>query len=260
MKYQNLVTKLNYLKKFGLVAIKQSLEDEGAGFEDIIIMRKLTKEINLKLNVKIGGCEAKNDIFFCDKIKVDGIVAPMVESKYALHKFITTIKHNIKFKKIKLFFNLETIQAYNDLTSILKVKNLNLLHGLVIGRSDLVGSMNLEKSDVNSKKVYILVNNILSKIYKKKIVAKMGGSITPKSLDFIKKLNLSKKLNKIETRNCEFLLNKNLFNNFEEILLKVYDFEISWLIYKAKKIYTKNTNRQIDFKKRIVEMKQRINS
>lgn len=64
MKYQNLVTKLNYLKKFGLVAIKQSLEDEGAGFEDIIIMRKLTKEINLKLNVKIGGCEAKNDIFF----------------------------------------------------------------------------------------------------------------------------------------------------------------------------------------------------
>ena len=120
--------------------------------------------------------------------------------------------------------------------------------------------MNLEKSDVNSKKVYILVNNILSKIYKKKIVAKMGGSITPKSLDFIKKLYLSKKLNKIETRNCEFLLNKNLFNNFEEILLKVYDFEISWLIYKAKKIYTKNTNRQIVFKKRIVEMKQRINS
>ena len=55
------------------------MEDEGAGFNDLLLMRKLTKKAGLKLDVKIGGCEAKNDIYFCKKIAVDGMVAPMVE-------------------------------------------------------------------------------------------------------------------------------------------------------------------------------------
>jgi len=55
---------LKNLKNLGVSGVKQSLEDEGASFDDIRIMRKITKELKLKLNVKIGGCEAKNDIFF----------------------------------------------------------------------------------------------------------------------------------------------------------------------------------------------------
>ena len=31
----------------------------------------------------------KNDIYFCKKIAVDGMVAPMVESDYALRKLIS---------------------------------------------------------------------------------------------------------------------------------------------------------------------------
>ena len=56
---------LKNLKNLGVSSVKQSLEDEGATFDDIKIMRKITKKLKLKLNVKIGGCEAKNDIFFC---------------------------------------------------------------------------------------------------------------------------------------------------------------------------------------------------
>ena len=62
---------LKKLKKLGAVSVKQSLEDEGASFNDITTMRKITKKLKLKLNVKIGGCEAKNDIFFCKDIKTD---------------------------------------------------------------------------------------------------------------------------------------------------------------------------------------------
>ena len=36
--------KLNFLKKIGAVAVKQSLEDEGANFSDLVLMRKLTKK------------------------------------------------------------------------------------------------------------------------------------------------------------------------------------------------------------------------
>ena len=92
---KNIINDLRQLKKLGAVAIKQSLEDEGAGFKDLALMRKITK-IGLKLNVKIGGCEAKNDIHFFNFIKVDTIVAPMVESDYALRKFIQTIPKTFK--------------------------------------------------------------------------------------------------------------------------------------------------------------------
>ena len=54
---------LSSLKKYGATSIKQSLEDEGSSFDDLIKMRAFTKRNNLNLNVKIGGCEAKNDIF-----------------------------------------------------------------------------------------------------------------------------------------------------------------------------------------------------
>ena len=50
-----------------MTGIKQSLEDEGASFNDIKIMKKITSAAKVDLNVKIGGCEAKNDIFFCKK-------------------------------------------------------------------------------------------------------------------------------------------------------------------------------------------------
>ena len=59
-------------------------------------MRTITLAAKLDLNVKIGGCEAKNDVFFCKKIGVNGIVAPMVESQYALNKFIQTLSSQKK--------------------------------------------------------------------------------------------------------------------------------------------------------------------
>ena len=88
---KKIVKLLKNLKKFNAVAVKQSLEDEGASFEDLLVMKKITHQAKLHLNVKIGGCEAKNDIYFCEKIKVKGIVAPMVESAYALRKFLQTV-------------------------------------------------------------------------------------------------------------------------------------------------------------------------
>ena len=40
---------LKKLKGLGVVGVKQSLEDEGASFDDIRIMRKITRNLKLKL-------------------------------------------------------------------------------------------------------------------------------------------------------------------------------------------------------------------
>ena len=67
---KKIIKHLKKLKKFNAVAVKQSLEDEGASQDDLKVMKKITKKANLDLNVKIGGCEAKNDIHFCEWLKV----------------------------------------------------------------------------------------------------------------------------------------------------------------------------------------------
>ena len=61
---KNLKKILRDLKNLGAVAIKQSLEDEGASFQEVSFSKKISKSIGLKLNVKVGGCEAKNDVHF----------------------------------------------------------------------------------------------------------------------------------------------------------------------------------------------------
>ena len=58
---KKIVNKLKKLKKLGMSGVKLSLEDEGSTFEDLKIMSKITKSLNLNLNIKIGGCEAIND-------------------------------------------------------------------------------------------------------------------------------------------------------------------------------------------------------
>jgi len=228
---KKIINLLKKLKKFNVVAVKQSLEDEGVCFDDLLIMKKITTRAGLQLNVKIGGCEAKNDIYFCEKINVSGIVAPMVESQYALKKFLQTISSN---SHQNLYVNLESIQAFKNIDLILKSKNIKKLKGVVIGRSDLAGSLHLEKKEVDSKKIFNLVCGVAKKIKKRSLVIKMGGSLTPKSKKFVEKLFLRNLLDRVETRNIEIKLNKNVLSNFEEIVINIFKFELEWLKFKKK--------------------------
>ena len=250
---------LSIIKKNSATSIKQSLEDEGSSFDDLIMMRTLTEKNKLNLNVKIGGCEAKNDIFFCQKIKVDSIVAPMVESDYALKKFISCIGNN---NYCKLFVNLETKLALKNIKKIIKSKSFKKLDGLIIGRSDLAGSMGLEKKDVDSKKIFSLVNNSFKSIRSsnvKKIILKMGGSITPQSHQFIKKLYKNKIIDFIETRNVEFKVDEKFLSNINEALSSAFNFEVEWLNIRIKNIKD-NPKLKKAFELRLLEIKKRLSN
>jgi 4-hydroxy-2-oxoheptanedioate aldolase len=258
MNTSKLIKKLRYLKSLGVVGVKQSLEDEGASFEEIIIMRKITRKAGLNLNVKIGGCEAKNDIYFCKGIKTNSIVAPMVESIYALKKFLQISKVGTN---IPLLVNVETISAIRNLDIMIKNKEFGNLSGIVLGRSDLAGSLGLKKRDVNKKKIFNIVLHAFRKIKKKKkkFTIKMGGSITNSSLDFIKALYHKKLLDRVETRNIEIKLNNKTFKNFSNIINKAFDFEVSWLKEKINhtQLNTLNKIKLSQDKLRIIEIGNR---
>ena len=249
------VTHLKNLKKHNVVAIKQSLEDEGASFDQLKIMRKITKKVGLQHNIKVGGCEAKTDIFFCEKLRVSGIVAPMVETGYALRKFLQIISKN---KKQSLYINLESIQAFKNIKDILKAKEFKKLRGVIIGRSDLAGSLNLEKSEVNSKKIYNLVFKLLKKLKNRNIITKMGGSLTPHSLEFVKKLYNNNLLDRVETRNIEIKLNNHVIKNFKKIIIKAFNFELEWIRFNHKREANKKNKIKSDSLDRIKELKTRI--
>ena len=249
---------LKNLKNLGVSGVKQSLEDEGASFDDIRIMRKITKELKLKLNVKIGGCEAKNDIFFCRNIQVDSIVAPMIESEYAVKKFVQC---GAQKKSNLLLINLETFQSIKNLKHIIKSKYFKSIDGVVIGRSDLAGSMGYSKSFVDSKRIYNITRKTFSyikKLKKNKKVLKMGGSITQNSKEFIQSLFEKNFLDYVETRNIEIKLSKKSINNFEKIIIGSFQFEIEWLKYRIKNNKNLPINLVIDYKKRINEIKHRL--
>ena len=251
---KKLINQLKIFKKLGVTGVKQSLEDEGVSFKDIEIMRILTKNTKLKLNVKIGGCEAKNDILFCSNLKVDSIVAPMVESSYALKKLIQTVP---KEYLGNLFINLESKTAFSNINKIVNADSFKKLKGVVIGRSDLAGSYGMTKSQVNSKKIYNEVHSILKKVKKKGKITKMGGSITVNAKNFIKKLYEEKLINNIETRNLELKLSNRNISNLDKIIPEIFEFEMLWVKFR-------NTRKDInilkkkDNSKRILIIKKRL--
>ena len=253
---KNLVTKIKKLKKLGLSGIKLSLEDEGSSFNDLERMKKITKSLKIDLNIKIGGCEAKNDIIFCKSLSPNSIVAPMVESEYALKKFIQSVGNK---KKIKLLINLESISAIKNISKFLRSKYFRKLDGVVIGRSDLAGSLNLSKKEVNNDVIFKKIFKTITKIKKRvksNFLIKMGGSITPKSKNFIDKLYKSKLINRIETRNVELKLNNNIIENIEKIIPEIFKFELEWL--KIKLILVKNKMLSKEFKIRVRELEERL--
>ena len=228
---KNLISSLSQLnKEYNVIGIKQSTEDEGALYNDILTIRRTTELCGLKLSVKIGGCEAKNDINFCKSIGVNGIVAPMVESQFALQKFIESIIH---LQDIKFYINIESKTAYENLDSILNSPSSKLLSGIVIGRSDLTKSFGYGKDQVDSKFIQKVIYDILEKVKNYNITTLMGGNITPKSGLFIKTLYEKNLLKYIETRNIIIKLDKNNIQNLPSAIKSSLLFESKWLKYKA---------------------------
>lgn len=236
-----LIHDLKVLKhSHGVVGIKQSFEDEGVILDDVITMRRITELAGLELYIKIGGCEAKSDIQFCERIGVDVIIAPMIETEFAMQKYMEATQDS----KMRLYFVCETKTSHNNIEKIILASN-NRLSGIVIGRSDYCKSFKLSKMDVNSNPVQMEITNLLKRIdaLLPFISTTMGGNISVESIPFIIALEEKKLLNKIETRNVVIDLSKT--SVIRDSIQESLNFEIKWLKYKAQN-YLENGNSYLE--------------
>ena len=106
-------------KSYGIIGMKQSFEDEGVLLDDVITVKRITELCEMQSYVKIGGCEAKSDLYNCVRLGINGVIAPMVETPFALSKFLDIIKDYDG--KIDPYIVIESKTAYENVDDILKV-------------------------------------------------------------------------------------------------------------------------------------------
>jgi hypothetical protein len=138
---ENLFAQLLRLKdQFGIRFIKAEFEAEGASFRDLVRLRRLTAQAGVGLILKIGGCESVRDLRDALELGADGLIAPMIESAFALSKYWEACLRVFGTgRKPRLAFNVETKTCVEALEPILDYGQ-DKLDGFTIGRSDLSAS------------------------------------------------------------------------------------------------------------------------
>jgi hypothetical protein len=220
--YKGLTHSLKVLKTCGAKGVKTSFEDEGAHPFNVFKLRNITRKVGLDLNVKIGGAEAKTDFKMAMDMDSDGIVAPMIESPFALSKFTSYAKNFDVVRGI----NIESKQGVENLDSILSSEYIKDIDYICIGRSDLAASYN---QSVLSPELCEIVTDTLTKIKTANIQVCMGGSFDSRSYNFVKFLHENKLLNKVETRYIIFNMDEYFIDNFEMSITEALKFEHEYM-------------------------------
>lgn len=234
MNYHELESKQilqDLIQKYGSKGLKVSFEDEGITLNELLRVKDICSQLNTHLNLKIGGVEAVRDLKDAMAVGVSKIVAPMVESSFALAKFVNSFKKYVEpyLSECPLLgINIETQQAIENLDQILSAKEAKNISTFTIGRCDLVFSLGKDRTFINDDEVFAVVEKALKKIKKCGFQTVMGGAISIDSIPFIEKLYFEGILDFIETRYVIFDL-KDTINQLNEALDYSARFEIEIL-------------------------------
>jgi len=185
---------------YDLQGIKAEFEAEGSSFRDLVRLRRLTERAGIKLFLKIGGVEAIRDIKDAIEIGVDGIIAPMVESTFGLHKFHKAYKKIYNDYRIHLSINVETRKAVEEIDDVLSYCE-GRIDNITVGRSDLSGSYLRDDIYPDSPFILDLIEELADKIHAHGLTLTVGGSINANTIDILNnRTTLAKKIYKLETR------------------------------------------------------------
>ena len=199
---------INKIKSLGHeIAIKAEFEAEGTRADELLRLIEITYRSNIKLGLKIGGCEAIRDLLEAKQFGASYIIAPMVESEYALSKFVNA-KNKIytvdEQQDTKFLINIETKTGYDKRVSIANLAcEENGIDGLVFGRVDFAGSLSVSRSELNYKQITDcgIEMGLITKEFGLELV--VGGGISYEAVSPLKKIS-QQNLTRFETRKVIF--------------------------------------------------------
>jgi hypothetical protein len=163
----------------GLTWFKSGTEWENMEYKEIEILNTLS-DLDIPMMVKVAGSEARSELRNIRKLGIKGIIGPMIESEYALEKFIDTVEEEYENDKdLVLGVNLETKQAYQQLDSIVKNEHFKKVDLVIIGRLDLSNSFGIDK--VQDPFVQMVTRRMTKTIQNANKKVSIGGFVNPTS-------------------------------------------------------------------------------
>ncbi|MHB1173442.1 MAG: aldolase/citrate lyase family protein, partial [Lacisediminihabitans sp.] len=206
-------------EKYGIVSVKAEFEAEGTRVDELLRLVDISRSASLPITVKIGGCEAVRDLLEAKQIGVRYVVAPMVETAYALSKYVAA-KNSVfaeeEEEDTDFLFNLETITGYENLDAMLEKATFGRgVHGVVFGRVDFAGSLGGSRDTINEPTITKYVTTTAQKAKEAGLDFVMGGAVSSDTLDVIREV-AAVHLTRFETRKIVFSGEATTIENIEQ--------------------------------------------
>lgn len=224
---------LDMLKKgrdhYGMVAVKAEFEAEGTRPDELLRLLDLARRADLKVALKIGGCEAISDLHASRLYGIDYIIAPMVETPYALSKFADARDkvYGAEPQSTRFLFNLETQTTLEALEAMLPLAR-ERLDGIVFGRVDFTLSRGMPRGAINDRSITdaVLVAAEACALHDLELV--VGGSVAVEAADALREVR-SVRLDRFETRKLVFDGAAVETDGFAAGIAQAIAFELAWL-------------------------------
>ncbi|MBR4592817.1 MAG: aldolase [Elusimicrobiaceae bacterium] len=215
-----------------VIGIKAEFEAEGTRMEEALRLKEVVTKAGLDLFIKVGGCEAIKDMFDARTIGVKGIVGPMIETAYAMQKYVKATRFVFpqeEREQMEFFVNVETATGAENLDQMIATPEFKEIAGIVLGRVDMTGSMGLTREDINSETIFKVAEIFCRKMQAQGKKMVIGGGVSAHSLPFFARLPKGA-LTKFETRKIIFDAPAALADpNADKGILKAVGFELMWL-------------------------------
>ncbi len=215
---------------FGILSVKAEFEAEGTRVDELLRLLEIARKAGVGVGLKIGGCEAVRDLIECRQYGVDYIIAPMVETPYALSKYIAAkdkFYPSDEQADVGFLFNVETRSTFDHIEQLGKDAAKGGV-GMVLGRVDFSGSMGHSRDFITSEEMTGYARKIADVARRNDIELVTGGGVNPAGIDALRKIR-EVRLDRFETRKVIFdasILDGNDAASAMEIAI---EFELLWL-------------------------------
>lgn len=236
-----------------VIAIKAEFEAEGSRTDELVKLNEVVFRADMNLTIKIGGCEAVRDLDQCRLLGATGIMAPMIETPFAMEKFVGAAQkvYGDELKDIEWIINAETKTCQDNFEEILDA-GAGMLNTIAIGRVDLSASMGLGREKINGPEIMTATKKFADLAKSKGVNVGFGGGISFEAIPFI--IEMFPLISKFETRKVVFKASDD-----EAVLqagiLKAMEFEMLYLQNKCE-FYDRMANED---RSRLVMLQTRLN-